>query len=106
MSKAYDGFVEAFSTEAFPMCGMDENTNTILVADVARRIGKYDEAGRWISKVLISRDANERIKSKAREIKDLIKKDNNVRSDLTCLLLTKRKGRNYSEVKNLDHTSK
>lgn len=75
MSKAYDGFVEAFSTEAFPMCGMDENTNTILVADLARRIGKNDEAGRWISKVLISRDANERIKSKAREIKDLIKKE-------------------------------
>lgn len=75
LSKAYDGFVEAFSTEAFPMCGMDENTNTILVADLARRLGKNDEAGRWISKILISREANERIKSKAREIKDLIKKD-------------------------------
>jgi uncharacterized protein (DUF2225 family) len=73
IAKAYDGFEEAFSKEVFPMCGMDEVTITLLVADLARRIGKYDEAGRWISKVLISRDANERIKQKAREIKDMIK---------------------------------
>lgn len=72
LSNAYDGFVEAFSKELFPMCGMDENTTTYLVADLARRIGKYDEASRMLSKVLTARDANERIKSKAREIKDLI----------------------------------
>ncbi len=73
ITKAYVGFDEAFSKEAFPMCGMDESTITLLMADLARRSGKYDEAGRWISKVLISRDANERIKSKARDIKDMIR---------------------------------
>lgn len=73
IQKAYVGFDEAFSKEVFPMCGMDENTITLLMADLARRIGKYDEAGRWISKVLISRDANERIKSKARDIKEMIR---------------------------------
>lgn len=73
ISKAYDGFEEAFSKETFPMCGMDEHTITLLVADLARRIGKYDESGRFISKVLIARDANERIKAKAREIKELIR---------------------------------
>ena len=54
---------------------MDENTTTYLVADLARRIGRYEEATRLISKVLTSRDANERIKVKAREIKDLISDD-------------------------------
>lgn len=76
---AYEGFTTAFSKEMFPMCGMDENTVTYLVADLARRCGKFDEAGRWISKVLIARDANERIKSKARDLKELIiqnKRDN------------------------------
>lgn len=73
LSKAYAGFDEAFSKEDFPMCGMDDPTITLLMAELARRIGKFDEAGRWISKVLISRDANERIKQKARDIKDLIK---------------------------------
>ncbi|WP_310602917.1 DUF2225 domain-containing protein [Anaerosporobacter sp.] len=79
IKNAYEGFTAAFSKEVFPMCGMDENTVTYLVADLARRCGKFDEAGRWISKVLVSRDANERIKSKARDLKDLIvqgKKDN------------------------------
>ncbi|MGB8453971.1 MAG: DUF2225 domain-containing protein [Anaerocolumna sp.] len=73
LTNAYDGFLEAFAKELFPMCGMDENTMTYLVADLARRVGKYDESSRWISKVLISRDANDRIKTKARELKELLK---------------------------------
>lgn len=75
IKNAYDGFSEAFSKELFPMCGMDENTMTYLMADLARRVGKHDESSRWISKVLISRDANERIKSKARDLKELLKLD-------------------------------
>ncbi len=35
IQQAYDGFDEAFSTELFPMCGMDEITITLLVADLA-----------------------------------------------------------------------
>ncbi|MBH1941577.1 DUF2225 domain-containing protein [Mobilitalea sibirica] len=73
ITNAYDGFEEAFSKESFPMCGMDESTITLLVAELARRCGKTDAAGRWISKVLTSRDSHERIKAKAREIKELIK---------------------------------
>ncbi len=73
ITNAYEGFTEAFSKEMFPMCGMDEHTMTYLVADLANRIGKYEEASRWISKVLVSRDANERIKAKARELKDSLK---------------------------------
>lgn len=72
IKNAYEGFMEAFMKELFPMCGMDENTCTYLVADLARRLGKYDEALRWLSRVITSRDANERIKSKARDIRDLI----------------------------------
>jgi uncharacterized protein len=75
IKNAYEGFVEAFSKELFPMCGMDENTCTYLVADLARRCGKTEDACRWISKVLTARDANARIKSKACEIKELIKAD-------------------------------
>ena len=57
------------------MCGMDENTVSYLVADLARRIGKYDDASRWVSKVLVSRNSNERIKAKSRELKELIAAD-------------------------------
>lgn len=78
ISKAYVGFDEAFSKETFPMCGMDEITMTLLMAELARKIGKFDEASRWVSKVLISKEANERIKQKARDIKDLIKDSKSV----------------------------
>lgn len=71
--KAYTGFKEAFTKEAFPMCSMDEITCTYLVADLARRSGEFDDASRWVSKVLVSRNANERIKEKARDIKELIR---------------------------------
>lgn len=74
IENAYEGFVVAFSKENFPMCGMDEHTVTYLVAELARRCGKYDEASRWISQVIVARDANERIKEKARDIKELIVK--------------------------------
>lgn len=73
LSKAYDGFDEAFSKESFPLCGMDEITITLLMAELARRTGKYDESSRWVSRVLISKDANERIKEKARDIKELLR---------------------------------
>ena len=75
INNAYEGFSEAFMKESFPMCGMDENTITLLVAELARKIGKIDESSRWISKILVSRDASERIKEKARDIKELIKEE-------------------------------
>lgn len=75
LSNAYDGFTEAFSKESFPMCGMDEITLTYLTADLARRIGKYSEALQMIARVITSREANERIKSRAREMKDMIREE-------------------------------
>ena len=72
ISKAYVGFKDAFMKETFPMCGMDEVTCTYLVADLARRCGEYDEASRWISDVITNRVATDRIKEKARDIKELI----------------------------------
>lgn len=77
IQNAFEGFKQAFTKENFPMCGMDEVTTTYLAAELARRCGHYDEAGRWIAQILTSRTASERIKAKAREIKDLIREDKN-----------------------------
>lgn len=75
IANAYAGFNEAFAKEDFPMCGMDEMTVTYLVAELARRIGKYEESSRWVSRVLTSREASDRLKDKARDIKDLLNKE-------------------------------
>ncbi len=75
LSSAYDGFSEAMSKENYPICGMDENTMFCMLADIGRRVGHYEEAGRLISRVIVSRNASERIKNKARDIKELIVED-------------------------------
>ena len=72
---AFEGFSKAYSTEAFPISGMDINTLSYLLGDLARRIGKYDEASRWISEVIVSRSASKRLKDSARNIKELLAKE-------------------------------
>lgn len=72
LENAYAGFVNAYSTEDFPMCGMDELTVTYLLAELARRIGKLEEASRFVSTVLTNRNASDRIKERARDVKEMI----------------------------------
>lgn len=80
LQNAYEGFSSAFSKESFPMCGMDENTVMYLCAELARRIGKLDEAARLASSIITSRSAGERMKERAREVKDLVKKQKDAAS--------------------------
>lgn len=76
LQNAHDGFESAFSSESFPMCGMDQYTVMYMVAELARRIGNTDEAKRWIAKVLVARDANRRIKDKALVLKEMLQSEN------------------------------
>lgn len=80
LQNAYEGFSSAFSKESFPMCGMDENTVMYLCAELARRIGKLDEAARLASSIITSRSAGERMKERAREVKELVKKQKDAAS--------------------------
>lgn len=70
---AYEGFCESFSSESFPICGMDQTTITYLLADLARRLGDKDAASRWISNVITTRGLSNRIRNKALHIKELLK---------------------------------
>lgn len=70
LTNAFEGFEVAFVKEDFPMCGMDQYTMMYLLAELARRIGKNDEAKRYVSKVLVARDAQPRIKNKAFDLKE------------------------------------
>ena len=65
----------AFSTEEYPMCGMDDMTVAYLIGDLARQLGKYEEAAKQVSLVITSRKANDRIKEKARDLRDMIKEE-------------------------------
>lgn len=72
LSKAAEGLTEAFKREHFPICGLDESTATYLVAALYFETGKYEEASKWISQLLTNRTVNNRIKDKARNLKDTI----------------------------------
>ena len=74
LTNAYEGFVMCVSKELYPVCGMDETTPDYLMANLAKQIGRTDEALRLVSKILTSPTANTKIKDRARDLKDLIKK--------------------------------
>lgn len=73
LKNAYEGFIKAVSSETFPIAGMDENTLNYLMADLARRLGKYEEALRLLAMVITSRSAPSRMKDEALKLKELIR---------------------------------
>lgn len=77
IKSAYDGFSVSFSKEVPPICGMDENTLTYLLADLARRCGEYDNSRKYLTMVLTSRTATLKLKERARELKEIIGQDAN-----------------------------
>lgn len=72
IKQAYMGFTSAVQSETFPMCGMDEMTTVYLLADLARRSGDKAQALKLLSEVIVSKNAQGRLKEKARELRDLI----------------------------------
>ena len=72
LTNAFEGFKDAFGKEDFPMCGMDQHTVLYLLGELAFRTGNIDEAKKYVSNVLVARDANNRIKNKALELKERI----------------------------------
>ena len=72
LNNSLEGFKKARSSEDFPMCGMDEYTVDYIIAAVAVKCGQNDVATRLLSELIVSKTANNRIKDKARTLKDLI----------------------------------
>lgn len=72
LKNAMDGFMTAKSSEGYPMCGMDEETVDYLIAVLAMQFGKYDIASKLIASILTSKDANSRMKDKARDVKEIL----------------------------------
>lgn len=73
--QAYEGFMKAIATESFPMCGMEESTVNILLANMAFKLEKYDVASKLVSAILTSRVASRSVKDRAMTLKEeIIKK--------------------------------
>ena len=73
LKNALEGFNTAFSNERCPIFGMDLHTLTYLIGELNRRVGNYEEALLWFSKVITAIGVDQKLKEKARTQKDLIK---------------------------------
>ncbi|MCL2399891.1 MAG: DUF2225 domain-containing protein [Defluviitaleaceae bacterium] len=73
---AYTNLKDAFSTEAFPLGGMDEPQVKYLIAELARRLGEFEEALRLISDVVVARGIPDSLKTRAQGLKELIREEN------------------------------
>lgn len=72
INNAYEGFKSALINEDYPICGMDRVTYTFLLAALGSKTGDYSNALKYLSEVIITKGVSERIKEKARELKEEI----------------------------------
>jgi uncharacterized protein (DUF2225 family) len=75
LNQALEGFNDAYMNEDFPICGMDKYTMMYLIGELNRRTGKLDESNQWLSKLLTTPSAPQKIKDLARDQRDLIKEE-------------------------------
>ena len=75
ISNAYDGLLSALSNEPLPIAGMDENTLKYVLADLARRLKKYEESIKLLGQVIISKTTNDRLKKMALDMKEVLKQE-------------------------------
>lgn len=73
LSNALEGFISARQSEGFPMCGMDETTVDYLIAVLAMECEQYDLSLKILSGVISSKEANSRVKDKARDVRDVLR---------------------------------
>lgn len=67
--QALDGLLKAMEKETYPICGMDNYTLDILLAEMAFKLERYDVASKLVSGLLTS-NANRSIKDKALDLKN------------------------------------
>lgn len=72
LKKAAEGFTEALHKETFPICGLDEPTFYYLMAALNYETEGYKESLRFVERILTNKALSERIKNKARGIKESI----------------------------------
>lgn len=69
---AYKGFRISMEKEMPPICGMDSNTLTFLLSDLARQCKDYETSRKLVGSILVSRSATSRLKERARQEKELL----------------------------------
>ncbi len=75
ITNAYECFVEALANEMMPIAGMDESTIKYLMAELARKLKKYDDSAKLLGEVITSKATPTRLKEEALNVKEMLKED-------------------------------
>lgn len=75
LEHARQDFLKAFTTERFPIFELDELTTMFLIAELSRKAGDFQTASQWAGQIVTKRGAPERLKDRAREIREAVKND-------------------------------
>ena len=67
---AYEGFTQAYSNELFPICGMNQAAFQYLLAELARRLGSFDESRRILSRMLVEKNIPRNVKELMHDLKE------------------------------------
>lgn len=73
LEKSLQGFLSAYNNEAFPFYGLSRYSLCYLIGELYRRTGDYTNAMLWLGNVITSTIADNKIKEKARDMRELIK---------------------------------
>jgi len=75
LTQSLEELCGAYYVEAFPLYGMDKYSIMYLIGELNRRTGHSDQSLIWFSNVITTPDVKNKLKELARDMKDLIKKD-------------------------------
>lgn len=75
IEKAYKVFLKALGSEQPPFCGIPDTTFNYMMADLARQCREYENAEHFIFDVLSDKSSGAKLKEKAREELEAIRKD-------------------------------
>ncbi|WP_055069625.1 DUF2225 domain-containing protein [Clostridium massiliamazoniense] len=76
LKRAIEGLNSTYYNESLPIYGLDQFNILYLIGELKRRTGENQEALRYFGELLVERNASQKIKEMARDMKDIIKSQN------------------------------
>jgi uncharacterized protein (DUF2225 family) len=73
MKNARKGLEDAYNSESFPIGNMDELTVSYMIGELSRRLGDFATASKWVSAVVIAKNAKRNLQERALSSKELIR---------------------------------
>jgi len=83
LERALKGFLIAYEKERTPIYGLSIYSLQYMIGELYRRIGDYANAKLWLGRVIVSK-ADQKLKDKARDMRDLSKELEIKANEATC----------------------